>query len=385
MGNRTFLSVTEEAVDGQYEDVAFETNNFLALLWFSLVSQEQYQRYRERLLTTWNELKPHLENEELEDLPEWEAFVEALNWHIPWGEAVAQLRQSLPVTLARFPALGPYMLEWLATLFTHVQTHQSPVVHLELSQYFHFYEAPLQYLEQIEHCLHLWWRPDEFERWDDKTNPYLLGGEHVPKREGNGEDRQKDEPMATSEIEETRILNSNSVQKRSSKQLKRLYFWLLATLSAALFVGTLLLTSSKWLAVLAFLLPAICIVVWELLIRPRKIPSTKKERSVPLPVTSKITYYDGTSPIKLHGIEAVNLGKTDSFIVLWHHILRAQVSLPNQIVLILHTEFESLYPSPAIVILSDELAAEHIASAINSIASLWLAEKNVISPYKTDS
>ncbi|WP_442603281.1 hypothetical protein [Paenibacillus sp. KN14-4R] len=371
MGNRTFLSVTAEAVDGQYEDVAFETNSFLALLWFSLVSQEQYQRYRGQLITTWNELKPHLKNEELEDLPEWEAFAEALNWHIPWGEAATQLRQSLPVTLARFPMLGPYMLKWLETLFTHVQTHQSPVVHLELSQYFHLYEAPLQYLEQIEHCLHFWWRPDEFERWDDKMNPYLLGGEHVPKREGNGEDQQKDEPMATSEIEETWIANSNFAKKRSSKRLEGLYFWLLATLSAALFLGTLLLTTSKWLAVLAFLLPSLCIVLWELLIRPRKIPSTKKERSVPSLVTSKITYYDGTSPIKLQGIEAVNLGETDSFTVLWHHILRAQVSLPNQIVLILHTEFESLYPSPAIVIHDDDLAAEHIASAANSIANLW--------------
>lgn len=376
MGNRTFLSVTSEAVDGRFEDVAFETNNFLAPLWFSLVSQEQYLRYRERLLTTWNAIEPYLEHEDLEELPEWEAFAKALHWQIPWGEAVTQLRQSLPVTLARFPALGPPMQEWLKTLLTHGRTHQSPVVHLELDQYFQFYTDPLPYLEQIEQCLQLWRHPDElwFQRWNDNMNPYLLGGEHLPKGEGNDEDQRKEATMVTPEIEETQIANSTSAKKRSSKRLEELYIWLLATLSGALFLGTLLLTSSKWLAVLAFLLPAICIVLWELLIRPRKIPSAKKEtkteRSVPSLVTSKITYYDGASPLKLQGIEAVNLDKTDSYTVLWHHILRAQVSLPNQIVLILHTEFESLYPSPAMVILDDELDAEHIASAANSIANL---------------
>ncbi|WP_051775898.1 hypothetical protein [Paenibacillus tyrfis] len=374
MGNRTFLSVTSEAVDGQYEDVAFETNNFLAPLWFSFVSQEQFQRYRERLISTWNTVKPHLENEDLEDLPEWEVFAKALHWHIPWGEAVTQLRQSLPVTLARFPELGPYMLEWLETLFTHVQTHQSPVVHLELTQYFYFYTDPLPYLEQIEQCLHLWWSPYElwFERWNDNMNPYLLGGEHLPKRVGNDEDRKQEEAIVTPEIGKTRVDNSTSSKKSSSKQLERLYFWLFAILSGALFLGTLLMTSSKWLAVLAFLLPAICVVLWELLIRPKKkIPhSTKKEKPVPSLATSKIAYYDGTSPIKLQGIEAVNLDKTDSFTVLWPHILRAQVSQPNQLVLVLHTEFENLYPSPATVVLNNELAAELIATVVNSIANL---------------
>ncbi|MBE1443804.1 hypothetical protein [Paenibacillus sp. OAS669] len=364
MGNRTFLSVTAEAADGRYEDVAFETNNVLAPLWFSLVSQEQYQRYREWLLTAWDAIEPHLEHEDLEVLPEWEAFERALHWHIPWEEAAAQLRQSLPVILARFPALGPYMSEWLETLFTHVRSHPSPVVHLELAQYFDFFTDPLPYLEQIEHCLQLWWRPDElwFERWHDDMNAYLLGGEHLPKREWEGEDRKMVEATVTPQVP--------SSKKHSSKRLEEFYVWLLAAVSAALFLGTLLLTSSKWLAVLAFLLPAICIVLWELVIRPKKIPSTKKESPAPPPVPAKITYYEGTSPIKPHGIEAVNLDNTESFTVPWHHILRAQVSLPNQIVLIPHTEFESLYPSPAMVVLDDELAAVPIAAAVNCMANL---------------
>ncbi|UQZ84614.1 hypothetical protein SK3146_03869 [Paenibacillus konkukensis] len=365
MGNRTFLSVTAEAGDGEYEDVAFETNNFLAPFWFSLASEEQYQRFRERLISAWNAVKPHLDNEDLEDMPEWEAFAEALYWPIPWDEAVMQLRQSLPVTLARFPALGPYMLEWLETLFTYVRAHPSPVVHLELAQYFHFYTDPLEYLEQIEHCLHLWRRPDAlwFDRWNDDMNPYLLGGEHIPKRVANGEERKQEETTVTPEIEE---------KKRSSQQSEKLYVWLLAILSGALFLGALLLFANKWLAVLAFFLPSICIVLWELLIRPKKkiLHSVKKERPAPSLAAIKIAYYDGTSPIKLQGIEAVNLDKTDSFTVLWPHIARAQVSSPNQIELILHTEAEGLYPSPALVILDGVLAAELIASAVHCMAHL---------------
>ncbi|RKN86162.1 hypothetical protein [Paenibacillus ginsengarvi] len=372
MGNRTFLSVTADTGEGQYEDVAFETNNFLAPLWFSLVSPEQYQRYRERLLTTWNAVKPHLDNEDLEDVPEWEAFANALNWHIPWKEAAAQLRQSLPVTLARFPALGPYMSEWLETLFTHVQTYQAPVVHLELAQYFDFYTDPLPFLEHLEDCLHLWWRPDEmgFERWNQTMTPYQWGGEHLPKIARTGDDRIITETAVTPEPVEARIAESASTKKRSSKRSENLYLWLLAILSAALFIGTLLLTSNAWLSVLAFLVPSICIVLWELFIRPKRPPSVRKESPVPSLAANRIAYYDGDSPIKLQGIEAVNRVGNEAFTVLWHHILRAEVSRPNQIELVLHAEFERLYPSPAVVPMNAHLSAEQIASAAACMTKL---------------
>lgn len=371
MGNRTFLSVTTGAAEGQYEDVAFETNNFLAPLWFSLVSQGQYQHYRERLITTWDVVKSHLDHEDLEDLPEWEAFTKALTLHIPWGEAEMQLRQSLPLTLARFPALGPYMLEWLDNLKTHVRSHQSPVIHMELGQYFYFYEEPLQYLKQLDQCLQLWWGPDEawFERWNTNMNPYLLGGEHLPKREGSGEERTEEATKTTSVTAETQLTPSTSAKR--SKRLEGLYTWLLAILSGALCIGTLLLTSNTWLAVVAFLLPAICIVLWELLIRPKKkIPPAKNENSILSPTPVKITYFRGVSPIKPQGIEAVNLDMTGSFTVPWDHIKCAQVREPNQIMLVLHTAFESLYSAPVMAVLNDELDAEHVTYAINTIANL---------------
>ncbi|MBP1992322.1 hypothetical protein [Paenibacillus eucommiae] len=402
MGNRTFLTVNEiEAVNGPYEEVAFETNNFLAPIWFSLVSQEHYQRYREQLLTAWEAVQPYLDNEDADAIPEWDAFYEALNLHIPWTEAAAQMRQSLPVTLARFPALGPYMAEWLETLSTHVQSYQSPVLHLELAQHFDFYGVPLPYLASIEDLLVLWWNPDElwFKRYNEKLNDYLLGGEHLPKRRREeertnveamagsaeiGELDEHDEPDApitpdrpdapdslnTQQIEEVPAAGPTHPQKRSSKRLQELYIWLLAILSAALFIGTLALTSSMWLAVLVFLFPAICIILWEILKRPKKIPSTIKNRPAPSSGESQITYYDGISPIKLLGVDAVNLDKKESFTVPWHHIVLAQVNSSNQVVLILHTEFESLYPPVASVVVNDKLAAEQIASATNAIAGL---------------
>ncbi|MFF2092198.1 hypothetical protein [Paenibacillus sp. NPDC058174] len=372
MGNRTFLSVNAEAAEGQYEDVAFETNNFLAPFWFSLASQEQYQGYHERLLTAWNAVEPHLEDEELEERPEWEAFARALSWHIPWGEAVQQLRQCLPVVLARFPALAPHLSEWLETLFTHIKAHRFPVVHLELAQYFHFYMDPQQYLEEIERFLHLWWYPDEmgFAGWEDKMNPYLMGGEHLPKEEQDAAGRNKDEAMMTAKIAETEVHHSVPSKKQSSKRLEKLYIWLLSILSGALFLGALLLTANMWLAVLAFLLPAICIFVWELLIRPRKNRSVQNESLAPPIVIDKIAYYEGASPINFEGVEVVNADTTGSVTVPWHHVMQAQISLPNQIILILHTEFESLYPSPVVVNIDDNLSADYIASAINSIAGL---------------
>lgn len=51
MGNRTLLSVTNADTDSiNYENTAFETNNFLAPVCFCLVSQEQFQRYSDQLM-----------------------------------------------------------------------------------------------------------------------------------------------------------------------------------------------------------------------------------------------------------------------------------------------------------------------------------------------
>ncbi|MDI6679726.1 hypothetical protein QMA02_28445 [Bacillus wiedmannii] len=79
MGNRTFLSVTNADTDSiNYENTAFETNNFLAPVWFCLVNQEQFQRYSDQLMQAWSKIQPYMDRSDVEDLPEWECFSKAL-------------------------------------------------------------------------------------------------------------------------------------------------------------------------------------------------------------------------------------------------------------------------------------------------------------------
>lgn len=78
MGNRTFLSVTNADTDSiNYDNTAFETNNFLAPVWFCLVSQEQFQCYSDQLMQAWNRIHPYMDQPDVEDLPEWECFSKA--------------------------------------------------------------------------------------------------------------------------------------------------------------------------------------------------------------------------------------------------------------------------------------------------------------------
>lgn len=106
-GNRTFLSVTNAHTDSiHYENIAFETNNFLAPVWFCLVSQEQFQRYSEQLMQVWSKIQPYMDQPDVEDLPEWECFSKVLQWQIPWPDAVGQLRLRLLGTLTHFSSLS---------------------------------------------------------------------------------------------------------------------------------------------------------------------------------------------------------------------------------------------------------------------------------------
>lgn len=371
MGNRTFLSVTNtDTVVVEYEHVAFETNNFLAPLWFCLVSQEQYGRYREQLLASWSLVQPHLEDEDLADSPEWSAFSEALDLHIPWVEASMQMRQSLPVTLARYPALSPYMSEWLRTLSSHVQVHPSPVLHLELSQYFSFSGDPILYLANIEEFLGGWWQPDEssFDYLDHITNSYLLGGEHHIYRVRADRLEQSTEPDIK---EATSNVPIAAIKKPISKRLENLYTWLLALLSAALGLGAYLWTSSSWLAVFAFLLPSLCIIVWELRRRPKKAAKGNNDRTFPSPTPRAIAYYNRISPIKLQGVQVVDLDNNHSVTVPWQHIMLAQASPSGHIEIKLDAEAESLYPSRVNIVLEHGLEVEYVVSAIHSISQLW--------------
>lgn len=59
-GDRTLLSVTSADTDSvDYENIAFETNNFLVPVCFCLVSQEQFRGYSEQLMQAWSKIQPH--------------------------------------------------------------------------------------------------------------------------------------------------------------------------------------------------------------------------------------------------------------------------------------------------------------------------------------
>lgn len=365
MGNRTFLSVTEaDNVGGTYEFVAFETNNFLAPFWFCLVSGERYRQYRERLLNAWSTARPYMGEEGVEDRPEWQSFCDALDMDIVWSEALAQMRECLPGTLSRYPALGPYMSQWLETLHSHVKELRSPVVHLELAQFFDFYVDPVPYLEAIEEQLAMWSRPgpSSFAGQHGETNGYMLGGEHLNKGDGADDGRQPggEEPAPP------------PARKAMTKRKQELYTWLLAVLSAALGLAALVLTANIWLTVFAFLLPSACIVARELIIRPKRKTSTG---SVPPPRpagSDPFVYFDGPSPIRPQGVEA---GGADmpTTTVPWPQIKLARAVSPSRIELELYDSSRTSASNIRIE-LDSRLKTGEVASSIHSIAGLWRNE-----------
>lgn len=259
MGNRTFLGVTNTDSDSvDYENIAFETNNFLAPVWFCLVSQEQFQRYSGQLMQAWSKIQPHMELPDVEDLPEWECFTEAFQWRIPWADAAEQLRLSLPGTLVRFPSLAAPVYEWLENLSTHVQRYPDAVIHLELSQYFSFTGDPAHYLETIQEYVALWQSPHPSQEkvWQGAAdNFYTLNGEHLPWRE-----RAAAQLEQSPEIQPEQAIPPKSGKGRPKWQ-QELCTWLLAFLSAALFLTVYIKTSNGWLAALGFLTPSLFIVL----------------------------------------------------------------------------------------------------------------------------
>ncbi|USK99685.1 hypothetical protein [Bacillus tropicus] len=214
-------------------------------------------------MQAWNRIQPYMDQPDVEDSPEWECFSKALQWQIPWTDASEQLRLSLPGTLAHFPSLSFPIHEWLETLSTHVQRYSAAVIHLELSQYFSFTGDPVLYLKDIQEYITLWHSPhsSQEEFWQRVANSfYMLNGEHFPWRE-----RIVAQTMQDLEIQPTRSLPPAS-RKRQSKWLENLYIGLLAILSAALSLTVYVKTSIGWLAFLAFLIPSLFIILWNVII-----------------------------------------------------------------------------------------------------------------------
>jgi hypothetical protein len=373
MGNRTFLSVTNADTDSvNYENTAFETNNFLAPVWFCLVSQEQFLRYSEQLLQAWSKIKPHMDQPDVEDLPEWECFSEAFQWQIPWADAAEQLRLSLPGTLAHFPALAAPVHEWLETLSTHVQRYSAAVIHLELSQYFSFTGDPALYLKDIQKYVTLWQSPHPSQErvWQEAAdNFYMLNGEHLPWRERTV--TQTDQAL---EIPPAQSIPPAS-RKRQPEWLQELYIWLLAILSAALFLTVYVKTSSGWLAVLGFLIPSLFNILWNVMIGPKKTSrhrleeaTTLKRDSTPSDAELRIEYFDGHSPIGVDGMETYpSEDKSLPDLIPWLQIIQAKVLPTHEIELMISTKNPPVSTFQLHLKLDEQLVAKDTVLAVNAI------------------
>lgn len=373
MGNRTFLSVTNADTDSfDYENIAFETNNFLAPIWFCLVSQDQFQRYSRQLLQAWSKIQPHMDQPDVEDLPEWKSFSEAFQWQIPWAVAAEQLRQSLPGTLAHFPMLAAPVHDWLETLSTHVQQYSAAVIHLEISQYFAFTGDPALYLKDIQKYVTLWQTPHPSQEkvWQEAAdNFYRLNGEHLPWRE-----RTVAQPEQAVEIQPTQFIPSTS-GKRQSKWSQELYIWLLAILSAALFLFIFFNTSSGWLAVLGFLIPSLFIALWNLIIGPKKnsrhqLEATKtlKRNNPPSNTGLRIEYFNGHSPIGVVGMETgPSEDKSLPDLIPWLQFMEASVLSSQEVELMITTKNPPVSTLHLHLKLEEQLTAKDIVSAINAI------------------
>jgi len=285
MGNRTFLSVQHAGGSTGYETVAFETNNFLAPLWFCLLSETRFQQYCEQVASAWEEVLPLMGQDEVddEDAPKMERFYDSLNIVLPWPEAFAQMQSCVPDTIARIPALAPYMAAWENTLQTYLAAHTEPVIHLELMQFFDFYEEPQAYLQTLAHCLQLWRSPETewLDRYFQTLDTYELGGEHLPYRAADASVKQPDAPAGQQHSSPASVANYSahaperrqppaSTTSARSKRLESLLIWFYTLLSAALFLGILLLTSNMWLAILGFLLPSLGMILKEVMQQRRK-------------------------------------------------------------------------------------------------------------------
>jgi len=371
MGNRTFLSITSADTDSvDYENIAFETNNFLAPVWFCLVSQEQFQRYSGQLMQAWSKIQPYIDQPDVEDLPEWERFSEAFQWQIPWADAAAQLRLSLPGTLAHFPALAAPVHEWLEALSPHVQQYSAAVIHLELSQYFSFTGDPALYLKDIQEYVSLWHSPHPSQEkvWQGAgDNFYMLTGEHLSWRE-----RTVAEPEQAPEIEPASPKPPAS-GKRQPKWRQELYLWGLAILSAALFFAVYVSTSSGGLAVLGFLVPSLFIVLWTRIPKKnsRHLPeeaTTQKRSSTPSYAGCRIEYFGGHSPIAVDGLET---GPSDNQSLAdripWLQIMQAKVLSSHEVELKISSQNPPVSNVQLHLKLEEQPAAKDIVLAVNAM------------------
>ncbi|MFD2117903.1 hypothetical protein ACFSTH_17685 [Paenibacillus yanchengensis] len=364
MGNRTFLSVSNAATDSiAYEHVAFETNNFLAPIWFCLVSQEQFQRYSDQVMQAWNNIQSFADHPNVEELPEWVAFSEAFQWQITWSDAAKQLCQNIPRTLAFFPSLADPVYEWLKTLSTHVERYSTPVIHLELSQYSSFYDDPVNYLRDIQTIVTLWQSPHRSHEkiWQEAAEDiYMLYGEQLPWVDQKVTDQEQ-------VLEAQSVPPNPSVTRKSRpKGLEELYYWLLAILAAAVFFIVTYFTKSIWIGALAFVSPLIVIILINLpkRMKPASVLNKKDNIASFSNHVLNIEYFDGKSPI---GAEGLAIDWLEGESISWKQILQVKELSSHEIEVVISAENEPITNKRIVLKLEEQLLARDIVLSIYAI------------------
>lgn len=197
----------------------------------------------------------------------------------------------------------------------------------------------------------------------------MLNGEHLPWRE-----RTLAQPEQAAKIQQTQSIPSTS-RNRQPKWRHELYIWLLAILSAALFLIIYFNTSSGWLAVLGFLIPSLLIVLWNWMIGPKKnshhqleTVTTLKRNSTPSNTKFRIEYFDGHSPIGVAGMETgPSEDKSLPNLISWLQIMEASVISSHEVAIMISTKNSPVSTIQLHLKLEEQLAAKDIVSAVNAI------------------
>ncbi|MFE3577355.1 hypothetical protein [Lysinibacillus sp. NPDC059133] len=162
--------------------------------------------------------------------------------------------------------------------------------------------------------------------------------------------------------------------KRQPKWRQELYIWVLAILSAAIFLTVYVNTSSVGLGVLGFLIPSMFIVLWNMIIGPKKTSRHRKQaattlrNSTPSNAVLRIEYFDGYSPIRTDGMETgLSEDKSLPDLIPWLQIVQAKVLSFQDVELMISTKIPPVSTFQLHLKLDEQMVAKDTVSAINTI------------------
>jgi len=177
----------------------------------------------------------------------------------------------------------------------------------------------------------------------------------------------------TPEIQPEQAIPQKSGKSRP-KWKQELYTWLLAFLSAALFLTIYIKTSNGWLATLGFLTPSLFIVLSYVIFdrkknsrhRPEAAATFKRDSTLSNTVL-RIEYFDGRSPI---GVDGMGTGPSEDKSlpdpIPWLQIMQAKVLSLHEIELMISEN----PPGNTLQLqlkLDEQLVAKDTVSAVNAI------------------